>query len=270
MIAYDPSEGRVGTALPPKILEVGYPLPGLEKATGADLFIDRDDRPFTLDLETPFGMTIFQQHLKGGMLVQRKTGLDALSSIPEYRNILGRMYETGSMSWLLVVGVYWSDSAGNVVFGGHGAGAHMTQWKWHSYQGALDAWQIRGGYVHVCEDDFDAVNWLLAWDRKVKEMDLGREQVIVKRPTAPSAVVMHPKPWIATLESFPGVGPAMADAISDYTDTLAHALMWLSGECKGVPGVGPKTRAGWRRWMGLNDGESLVVHMGDGDGNTDA
>lgn len=260
-VYYDPTEARPGTKNSPNLMKESHPLPNLERLTGADFFIDPTEDIISFDITMPPGAGIFAQRLKRGMLVQRKHEGDMLQSIPRLRDILIRMRDTESMCWLLVVGKFSSTLSGHVAISTE-KGYFPTKWGWSSFQGATDAWQIRGGYVHACEDMFEAHNWIMEWDRKIKGIDIERSNVIVRRPTAPEGKsMMHPKPWIVTLESFPGVGPANADAISDYCDNLYSALMWMSDETiGGVSGIGKRTKEMWRRYMGL-DGDKVLVSV---------
>lgn len=270
MIYTDPTETRQGSRLPAAIVEVACPLTGLESVTGADLFIDPCDDAIGYDITRPPGSIRFAGRVKHGMLVQRKSGMDLLGSLADLRTILARMYSTGAMSWLLTVGRFWPSASGHVVCSDGAHSPRQTEWAWSSYTGMLDAWQIRGGYVRSCDYDADAAEWLLSWDRKIKAFDTTREETIVLRPTHIKGVIMHPKPWVATLESFPGLGPEKADAIAEHCENLAYALMWMSGPELGVAGIGKATKEKWRRFMGLEDDDILLVGAGGSEnGRTD-
>jgi len=152
---YDPTEARQGSKLPSNVISAGISLPKLEAETGADFLISPLTGPPLGQLNKP-GREILRVHCQAGILVQRKSGMDFMSSIGKLMRIQWRMQQWGR-AWLLVTG--------NIGCGKNGL-AYMDGRRSHvSYQqamGALDYWQLRGGGVTVLRRDglVEKVDWV--------------------------------------------------------------------------------------------------------------
>jgi len=144
MIYFDSTEAREDSKLAQSVINAGKGIQGLEAATGADILISPiNDRELPADVRKPPGRILIRKFIKGGFLIQRKSGGDYLSSIPNLDSILHRMKQWDeAIPWLLVTGVF-RDHHGKVR-----ANEHSTDWNWASAQGAKDAWQLRGGMLH--------------------------------------------------------------------------------------------------------------------------
>ena len=252
MIYYDDSE--VGTRLGQSVIEVGVPLTGLEQYTGADFLISPLLKPLPRIVHSGPGLDRINEHLAVGMLVQRKSEADFLSSIPKLDHILQRMQNRGSICWLLVNGTFKPIDEHVMVNG------RTTGWKWRAYRGALDAWQFRGGMVHEEPTDALGDEWLLAWDRKLPALLKSTDKLITPKPLAGiDGGIFHPRPWEQTLASLPDCGPQRAEVIGSYCGTLASSLWWITDpNAKPLPGIGPKLREKWQRYLGLTAHQSLV------------
>lgn len=250
MIYYDPTEGRDNTRLSQDILKIAKPIEGLEAQTGADLLISPLDDILPSNVNRPPGNMLLRKHCEAGMLVQRKSGRDLLNSIPRLAEILQRMEQWKSISWLLVCGNFdYND--GNLKVNGF-----PTDWSWGSYQGALDAWQLRGGYVHIEPTDDNGGIWLNRWNDNIKKMS--REHVISRQVEKITGGIFDPHPWRVVLQGFPDCGPELSARIAEYCGSLASALWYMSTDESHIPGIGVKRKQQWRRWLGLKEGSILL------------
>jgi hypothetical protein len=256
-IYYDPTESRAHTRLPQEIIESGRPLPRLEETTGADLLLSPLSTPVLKEItDTLPNQIAFKKHCNAGMLVQRKSGRDLTSSIPNLPSILMRMLAWTDKPWLLTTGNVLCSKSGKAVIDGY-----ETNFGYNALIGALDSWQCRGGYVStLCRDSLIPA-WTNNWLEKLK--------YLTDNPDTP---VFHRMPlqtlsntdWAYTLITFPNIGPTRARQIQQFTGKLAWALTYLSDmdniKLDTKPdGVGPETFKGTRKWLGLEDGEVLAV-----------
>lgn len=257
MIYLDQSEGRVGTRLSKDLLQYSRPCIGLEAQTGADLLISPVEPPLPDNVNRPPGSLLLRKHTEAGMLIQRKSGGDMLGSIPKLSSILQRMQQWDSVCWLLVCGKFQPDHDECVIADGHRSG-----WQWASLQGALDAWQLRGGLInHEPDDDFGA-HWLNRWDLNIHKL---RKDAIGHMPVQKIAGGMFdPQPWKLTLQSFPDCGEELSRQIAGYCSTLMHSIWWMTDPtAPELKGIGPKRKEVWRRWLGLRDGELFLPIMAE-------
>lgn len=254
MIYYDPTESRSGTRMSPEVREIGVRLDGLEPATGADILVTAWDGKLRGGmLGKPPGSILLRQALAKGMLVQRKSGLDMLGSIPHLGHIFQRMQiatEDGGMLWLAYTGRFEPNLLEHVECDGRD-----TEWHWNAFQGALDMWSIRGGMVHWEPNDERLGDWLLRWDERLPKLLDDPNMVLSPRPKSRlTGGTIDPSPWRRTLESFPGVGSVLSHRIAIKFNTLAEALWWMSTEDSSlIEGVGLKMKLAWRQWLGLED-----------------
>ena len=293
----DPTELRVNTRLPEAVVCQCVPLPGLEAVTGGDLLIT------TQRVAAPDGVAFLQgMTLKGlelspgeaaakygwplpaalaaqsfatacrqGLIVQRKTGRDLASSIPNLTPILCKMLEWTARPWLLFVGTLRRNKTGSAIID-----KSDTHFTYNAVQGALEAWQIRGGYVTLLNCDSLVAGWITRWLDKLR---ITNTQVVLAPPRGAHQVVIGPasdgsdKPWRATLMSFPGMGAELSNRVAENNPTLAGCLEWitcpdwLEGQSLTRPaGIGIPSIRKWRRWLGLPEDylQLLVAAVPDG------
>lgn len=259
MIYVDVSEARDVSRLHPKLMQTAHKVVGLENATGADILVSTVDGVLPGNVNRPPGSILLPRYIENGMLIQRKTGSDALNSITKMHNLIARMRAANSkMCWLLVTGYLFRIPDTNKVI----CEGRKTEWHWNAWQAALDAWQILGGYVHIEPDDLTAVNWILRWDEKLPMLLEEQKQGLAEKPMTPKLGMIDPHPERATLMTFPGCGDVTSMKIMEEYPTLASALEWMSQPTSfGIPGVGEGTLEGWHRWLGLKEGEVISVHV---------
>jgi len=250
MIYYDPTEDREGSKVPWGVIEISHPLEGLEKATGADFLISPSSLLLSSVL-TPAGKAKFPLVLESGMLIQRKTGMDLLSSIPHMSNILLRMMETKRevedlgrippTCWLLVVGFYESSIDGYVKLGD----GYQTDLRWISLQGALDAWQYRGGMLNISWSHWEeqVVEWMALWDKKLPEIRDNREKVVWHEY---QSLVKYSDPRLSILMGLPGMGISTASTLLKELGSVKNVVDWILEDGSGIKNVGKKKIKDWR------------------------
>jgi len=285
MILYDPTEGRASTVIP-EIKEVGQPAPGLERATGADIAITKDDvHPESLnykegeevgrllfsnlpavDIANQTGVSLpmvlrtlkFLKAIDGGLLIQRKSGSDLVGSIPYLDIILEKMTIWTRQPWLLVTGNFQSSPNGKV-----SVNDRTTDFSYNALQGGLDAWQERGGYLALLDRDVLVTEWLKRKQRRLIEHQSHKIVVLRER----FQVLVGPDnetEWRTTLMTFKGVGLQLADGMAEQYGTLANALTVLSDsdtlkDENRPKGLGITTLAHARKRLGLLDGQKLTI-----------
>lgn len=259
MIFYDPTEARAGTRLPASIIQAGRALPGLEKYTAADLLVSPHKKPIlTAITDSKPSQLSLRRHTEHGLLVQRKTGMDAIGSIPKLERILVRMQSwcQAVPPWLVLDGHYGSKDGLVVV------GKRITKWKYSAFIGALDSWQMGGGCVTIIADSGALLAWLARWSDRIRvlpDRPLGKP-ILGSEPV----IVTDSFPWVTTLATFPGIGPSLAVEIAHYTGSLKESLVLLSDPAllelkkKGryPRGIGPIIIKNARRWLGMGMEES--------------
>lgn len=188
-ILIDPTEARHRTRLPQAVIEQAVILPGLEALTGADVLVALDKPPSDVrdiagDSLTgsvchlawrgwsvrrigkevgrplPFVLKVlkFRKACKSGLLSQRKTGRDACSIIPNSRGavILEKMLNWCPECWLTFVDArIESGRSSKMIVNGK-----ETGYLYNQFDGAVDAWKRRGGFVKWIPRDKDLVVWL--------------------------------------------------------------------------------------------------------------
>ena len=257
-IYYDVSESRTGTRLHPRIVQDGFPVAGLEDATGADILITPMGEGLSGNVNHPPGSIQLKMYMKNSWLVQRKSDGDMLGSIPKLRNILTRMRTVAdpvnATCWLLVDGVFEPTGDGMVILNDY-----VTNWNWHSLHGVLEMWQILGGKLCMQPNSLASANIILRWNQNIKKW---AEEVITLMETPQDIHVpqFDPRPWRKTLMTFPGVGDISSDRIAEHCGNLAESMVWLTDLTSfGVKGIGPKIRNDARKYLGLKDEEYLQV-----------
>lgn len=266
MIMYDPTEARANTRLPKEVIEAGHPLKNLEAATGCDLIVTGNSQVIKGDaLRPPASIVLKNRIEEGSFLIQRKSGMDLLNSIPNLSNILWRMRQIeGGIPWLLICGEYFPSSNDKVVYGG----GFASGWHWNAYKGAVDAWQILGGLVHEEPDDAKCGDWILRCDKMMPKLQADMQTGMQPRPTQKSLTEIDPHPEKRVIAAFPECGDILASRIMEYAgNSLKHALWWMSlpeehVDANAVGGIGKVKRRLWRKWMNLGENEVLFPYLG--------
>ena len=274
----DQSELRQRTRLPPAVAAQCTELPGLEAVTGADLLIAVDKVPpdvrclkglSTVDLGESPGETVqkcglslpealiahaFRKACSNGLLVQRKTGRDLASSVPNFSAILARMLAWTERPWLLFVGDL-KESKGEIIIDGK-----HTNFSYNAVQGALEAWQDRGGRITFLSQDSLVGPWI---SRQIDKLRMRpKEKILSPRKIAQPIISTEGdnKPWRSTLMSLPKCGLELANRIAENNTTLSSCLEWITCpdwlekvSTSRPKGVGVPTVRKWRQWLGLNE-----------------
>lgn len=254
MIYIDPTEARANTRLPGIVIAEARELPGLEAMTGADFLITPHDENVLIELKNiPPHRKALQYHVDDGLLIQRKSGSDLLSSIHDLPEIEWRMQEWSPNPWLLVTGLHQGTKGQTVV-----DGKSRYKWRWSSVSGVLDAWQDRGGSVKSLRGDKDITWWLHAREKKCLDWLITPEMLISK--VSRQALRRIEDNWYSTNRAFPvGIGLEMMKKLAIYVvekwdrpPTFANALaLACSDECTKVPLWGPVSQQKVRNWLGV-------------------
>lgn len=262
-IYIDPTEAREDTRLPQSVIKVCRVLPGLESMTGADMLVTGVSGTIRNLIEYPAAArSILRYHCEhGAILIQRKSGMDFLQSIPHLKGILLRMQEWARPGgiWLLITSL---ESAGDMVYERetreHGKTAA-------SVQGAIDWWRLRGGITEILPDDESIGGFLdrmLRYSREILENPAAyaTKTRIPPRPRMPKALQALREDaynWVTTGLHFPpGWGEAKRQAVWDslcqdniYPSLRAAHLRLIGGQVK-VSGIGPKSMQAYLEWVG--------------------
>lgn len=228
MIYIDPTEARAGTRLPH--------LPGamlaenLEAVTGADMLISAWPAPAVSE-------TLIREHVRrGALLVQRKSGLDLVHSLPNLGAILGRMWALGGRMGqmvLLTTGTLTCADDGTATIGGQ-----PTSASYWSVVGALAAWNDRGGSHENLESDGLIARWVVLRERRLAEY------------AAPGGVVAECYP----LMTYPPDEPARNDPLQLPIPVRDGRLVLAQ-----LSGIGPKLASRVWEASGKNLGYALTV-----------
>ena len=297
MIYFDPTESRSGTRLPESVISQGHELPGLESATAADILITTEPAPdinllssidnhelrlmtqmfaqydnlVLSNIATASNITVpaviaakrLYSSIQNGLLIQRKTGSDLLSLVPNYATILMKMLIWTDRPWLLFVGDLKCSSNGYTVIDGHESG-----FQYNSVIGCLESWQMGfqgygGGFFTTLSRDALVAPWLSHWLDRLRNEDRPR---LIPARAAIRPVIGERRSWVQTLATFPGIGPERAKALADHWGSLAACLEFLSDtdewKREKVDGIGPGTISSARDHLGLTDKDlHLVVEM---------
>lgn len=210
--------------------------------------------PAVLEVGDALGMDL------GGRatLVERKTAGDLLASVKDGRLLTQAAAMRAVTDWcyLVVTEPMYPGRYGQVMYQparGHTQALRETAWRWHAIQGALTSVQDLGvGVVWAGgDDDYERTCvWLMT-----------REKGPVALPRREAVLLPDEE---AILCSLPGVGPARAKDLLRACGSPAWALYALTeiprdGKyAKNVIGIGPQTRLGVRRALGLGEREALI------------
>jgi hypothetical protein len=257
MIFHEPSEGMVKTRLPASFFSHSVPVINLERWTGADVLISPydislPDKLSTPDLIPPHRIAL-EKHCKAGILIQRKSGNDFVSSIPKLAEIQARMNEWSDNPWLLVTDI----TEGEERF--YMDGMPISGWSWAAISGAIDAWMDRGGSYRILPTGNIVTQWVLRREAKCKEWLEEPERVLAHKVPR-QMVKIEDATWFNTKDAWPrGVGAKALRALAVYIaeewskpPTLANAIsLACSDEATNIKGWGKKTVANVRTWYGV-------------------
>ncbi len=268
MILIDHTEIRKDTRLPQAVISASQVIIGLERLTGADFVISPLSEPVlpeTLKDSKPH-VKALMKHTKAGVLVQRKSGMDLLSSLRDLCTIQKRMQDwCGPIPpWLLVTGQLSPKRDGGLTVNNQDV---STSYSYKAIKAALDWWQLRGGGVSELFSDKRITTWVNHWHQEMlHRLDESPERIVLNLP--PAQTIRGEEHWWTALAAVPGIGPTRAQAIAEWLPDewqgLAHALYCLSDiESITLPGrpkgVGVKTVQAMRDWLGIEDDEVVVV-----------
>lgn len=264
MIYYDATEARKRTRVKPSTLAIAQSCEGLEHHTGSDWLIDPLDSIPLPDklLDIPPHMIALREHCQVGVLIQRKSGRDLLSSIAELSAIQARMSIWSLQVWLTPVGVTQSGETGVAIFG-----RKVKGWKWASVQGAFVAWRFRGGSVTPeVKTDADLTKFFQRIEFKVKEYYHDDTKTVAKK-SHNQHVKLVERNWLNTLSAWPtGIGSGdllkLAKHIDgyDFEPSLINVARFvLSGQAEEVKGWGTKMVNSCREWWGVDHDQPLDV-----------
>lgn len=290
-IYLDPSETTPNTRMPQSIIQQSEALPGLEAVTGADFLItthkitpgrglrcdaqaaeiiaasnpdsDIGELAGVLGVSIPDVLAIRSaaHAIHNGVLVQRKSGGDFISSIPDLRDIRNRMLRWTWRSWLLVTGDFDTHN-GHVVVDGH-----ETGYSPESVNGAIESWRFDGGQVDVLASDSEIGPWINATLNRLRVMEIREDndgrmrryrRIIPDRDDGRARA-------LAVLATLKGVGETGASKLLDYYGNLAAALEACLDptipKSKHRPGgvLGETTVRANRELFGLEDGFAFCM-----------
>jgi len=123
--------------------------------------------------------------------------------------------------WLLFVGNLKRNHHDNVeaIIDGQ-----PTGFSYNAVQGALESWQLRGGYVSFLPRDYLVMPWLARWHDKLRGLD---EAKILDRVVQPIEDGQG-KEWRSLLTALPGWGIVKANAMAGMCATFAEAVEWIT------------------------------------------
>jgi len=154
---FDPTESRQGTLLPQSLINLGASFPSLEEHTKSDLLItlNQSNPPLIPSLRLDW----LKNSCAQGILIQRKTGLDFLNSIPHLTSIITTMFYWSKVSWLSIIGdIQFTDNEMTAMKIDNQW--RETNWGKSSVKGALRSWQLSGGLYEIFSTDGEFTKWI--------------------------------------------------------------------------------------------------------------
>lgn len=254
-IFIDPTEAREGTRLDGRVVKTATVLNGLERETKADLLISPLSEPKLKSVTSSKRSRLaLKKHCEAGILVQRKSGSDLLSSIPDLPFILDRMKAWCPRPFLLATGSFAPTAKGKAKCNGR-----TFKWDYNSLMGAVESWQISGGYVRFLHRDSDIVNWIGRM-KKMLEAIQSDDPLVVSRPMRRTISYNSKEAYKELLMRLPGIGKVRAELVGDYCGSLAWSLVFLVDEDNaGQCGCGHVTINGIRNYLGLKSGQYIHI-----------
>lgn len=287
-VYYDPTEARKRSRLPQAIIQQGRELTGLEAITGADLLLSlrsfpgdaltellknsrtvkpavgqvthlawRGMQPVAiakaLEVKLPFVLQVlkFRDTCQLGLLVQRKTGRDLASSVPRLSEILLKMLDWTDRPWLLFIGQLLCNRRGIAIIDKQNTGFSHA-----ALQGALEKWQLRGGYVTFLSRDGRIAAWVSRQLANLRQGKRDDDKVIARKPRQRMINASSGRGWMTTLMTLRHIDATMAKRVADHYGNLAACIEALTDLdiplMKDRPkGIGMTTVIDNRRWFGL-------------------
>lgn len=173
------------------------------------------------------------------LIIERKEPADLLASIADARlfNQVAAMRSLSEWVYVVITGQLTP---------GYISG---TNWTLRSIQGALLKAQELGAHIVTANGEADFAP-TLAWLYK-----RDRSKIVILDPRKYGIPMTQAQEIMASL---PGIGPERAGDMLQELDTVARCLEWLTGnDPVTIPGIGPKTREGCKKALGLKSDESL-------------
>ena len=249
MLFADPTELRTTSLLPIALQKQAKECVGLEERTGADLLVS------PLSLPSAGSDALLRRHAEAGVLIQRKSGNDLPSSITDGRltKSLHKMLEWSSRPWLAFVGELTKQYDRCFIDG-------RETLPYASVIGALDWWQVRGGYLTLLSDAQGFTKWVQGWEGKLKALGEHSEKVVLRVPQQALTVDKR----AGMLLNLPNLGPEKAKAVLAAARKegggVAAALCLLTNRHgSGVKGIGKGITKSSRDWLGIEEGHQLSI-----------
>lgn len=273
MIAIDVTEASKGSRLPTAVVDAAQVVNGLEALTGADLLISPLSKPKLPDRLTEAipHRKLLAIHTRAGILVQRKDGMDLLSSLSNLCTIEKRMLDwCGPIGpWLLIAGQFAQRKDGRLCLNGFEV---ITRHSYKAVKAALDWWQLRGGHVTELSGARLITSWVNHWhESMLTQLNTELERVVVNR--LPAQALKRPESdWWVPLAIVPTIGEVKAQVLAQWLPeskrTLAQAIVYLCDERnvqqERPPGFGPTAFEHTRRLFGLTKGDIVrIISVGD-------
>ena len=255
----DTTESRMTSRLPKGVIQAADVISGLEEFTGADMLLSPlNDPPLPVKITDIFPhQSALEAHCQAGLLVQRKTGLDLIHSIPDLKLSLHKMQKYTPRPYLLIVGKFTHTREGVALMDSKPS---VQSTSYMEVILALEKWQQRGGFITFLTGD----NWIAPWINLWLERLLVMPETKVARPVyqrliGPLEKDLHRE----TLMTLPGIREVLAQRIVDYAGDLRRCLevvtsYWTLELSHRPRGLGRKKIKGIKRYCGLEDGEMLT------------
>ena len=300
MIYYDPTEARKGSRLQQKVIDAGKPLKHLELLTGADLLVTAynknpsvpdafvkqinenaveivgmySDKPQTtakatgIPLPAILATRRFFDACRTGVLIQRKSGMDFVASIPKLNEIIGRMLLWTPDPWLLIAANIGCDRNGKAVIDGK-----VTGFTHKAVVSSKTSWMLSGGKVVEVSRDGLTNDFIDYINRKLELLYKDSQKFVVRQRWAKQQIVGPNDPrweWMNVLMNLHGIGQKRAKALADYCGNLSNALIFLS-DTEAVEELGRNDIARvsdskkFRKLLGINENNKLTVIGGHND-----
>ena len=275
-VYHDPSESRSGTRLPPNVIASSTALPDLESLTGGDILITVSEQPLgNVSITSLPGQAMLRHAIREGLLSQRKTGADFMSSLKHLDEIERRMREWSSDPNLLVVGRFDYRDGKVTIDGGH------SQSNGHSFEsviGALRWWRWRGGSVDQVLSDRYVLKWVntvgvglerLAQDTHHRVIRESRQSL--GKPGIADVLITFDQIgreralWLADQFTPDDGGSLLAWVIATLTDPNAVAI-FKKQNADGKVVIPPHAISAVREQFGLKPGQQLGVIPSLGEG----
>lgn len=256
----DTTESRITSRLPKGVIQAAEVVSGLEEFTGADMLLSPlNDPPLPVKITDIFPhQSALKTHCQAGLLVQRKTGLDLIHSIPDLKLSLHKMQQYTPRPYLLAVGRLTHTGEGVALMDDKPS---IQSTSYMEVVLALEKWQQRGGFVTFLTGD----NWIAPWINLWLERLLAMPETKIARPVYQRLVgPMEKDLHRETLMTLPGIREVLAQRVVDYAGDLRRCLeVVTSYHVLGLPhrpkGLGKKKIKGIKRYCGLRDEEMLTA-----------